>query len=29
MGVHFEEVDEAASVALLVYAQERFRTLAV
>jgi hypothetical protein len=29
MGVQFEELDEAASVALLVYAQERFRTLAV
>jgi hypothetical protein len=29
MGVQFEELDESASVALLVYAQERFRTLAV
>ena len=29
MGVQFEELDEGASVALLVYAQERFRTLAV
>jgi Tfp pilus assembly protein PilZ len=29
MGVQFEDVDEAASVALLVYAQERFRKLAV
>jgi hypothetical protein len=29
MGVQFEDLDEAASVALLVYAQERFRTLAV
>src|SRR5574338_693280 len=29
MGVQFEDVDAAASVALLVYAQERFRTLAV
>lgn len=29
MGVQFDDVDEGASVALLVYAQERFRSLAV
>ncbi|HEX2485359.1 MAG TPA: PilZ domain-containing protein [Myxococcota bacterium] len=29
MGVQFQDIDEGASVALLVYAQERFRTLAV
>jgi hypothetical protein len=29
MGVHFDHLDEAASVGLLLYAEERFRSLAV
>jgi hypothetical protein len=29
MGIQFEQLSEAASVSLLVYAQERFRALSI